>query len=116
MTDAGGGGATLKPWKKAAPTDPAFMYDRPSWSVPNTTWDFETSVICKAGADAGKVYATVTWGFSVDAARKIVEKERVVTNKPTAGFSSAVDRWNTQAAGPEADRNAPGQQTLPALK
>ncbi|HEY6889658.1 MAG TPA: hypothetical protein VI300_17805, partial [Solirubrobacter sp.] len=35
MTDAGGGGATLKPWKKAAPTDPAFMYDRPSWSVPN---------------------------------------------------------------------------------
>jgi hypothetical protein len=110
------GWSTLKPWKKAAPADAAFMMDRPSWSVPNTTWDFETSVICRSGADAGKVYATVTWGFSVDAARKIVEKERVVTNKPTAGFSSAVDRWNTQAAGPEADRNAPGQQSLPALK
>jgi hypothetical protein len=116
MTDTGGGGSTLKPWKKSAPADAAFMMDRPSWSVPNTTWDFETSVICRSGADAGKVYATVTWGFSVDAARKIVEKERVVTNKPTAGFSSAVDRWNTQAAGPEADRNAPGQQSLPALK
>ena len=92
------------------------MMDRPSWSVPNTSWEFETSVVCRAGTDAGKVYATVTWGFSVDADLKIVELGRVVTNKQSAEFTKAVDQWNTQAAGPEADRNAPGQKSLPALK
>jgi hypothetical protein len=116
MTDAGGGGATLTAWKKTDPTKPAFMMDRPSWSVENSTWEFETAVVCRAGTDVGKVYATVTWGFSVDSAGKIVEKDQVVTNKPSAGFTEAVNKWNAQAAGPEADRNAPGQQALPALK
>jgi hypothetical protein len=116
MTDAGGGGATLRPWKKTDPTKPAFMMDRPSWSVPNTTWEFEASVVCRAGTDVGKVYATVTWGFSVDADLKIVEKNRVVTNKQSEEFTKAVEKWNAQAAGAEADRNAPGQKSLPALK
>ena len=116
MTDAGGGGATLRTWTKGDPTKPAFMMDRPSWITENTTWAFETSVVCRAGTDVGKVYATVTWGFKVDDDLKITEFDRVVTNKQTTEFSEGVGRWNTQAAGPEADRNAPGQKSLPALK
>lgn len=116
MTDAGGGGSTLRAWKKDDPTKPAFMMDRPSWNVGNTTWPFETSVVCRTGTDAGKVYATVTWGFRVGADLKIVESARVVTNKQSEGFTDAVAKWNAQAAGPEADRNAPGQKSLPALK
>ena len=33
MTDAGGGGSTLRTWTKADPTKPAFLMDRPSWNV-----------------------------------------------------------------------------------
>ena len=116
MTDAGGGGSTLRTWTKADPTKPAFLMDRPSWSVGGTTWAFETAVVCRTGTDAGKVYANVTWGFTVDADLKVTEMNRVVTNKQSAEFTKAVDKWNTQAAGPEADRNAPGQKSLPALK
>ena len=58
----------------------------------------------------------VTWGFTVDADLKLNELARVVTNKQTDEAKTAVGNWNTQASGPTADRNAPGQKSLPALK
>lgn len=116
MTDAGGGGGTLTPWKKAAPATPASMGDTPSADIPNTTWEFETMAVCRSGTDVGKVYAVVTWGFRVDAALKLTESGIRITNKQTEEATTTVGKWNDQAAGPEADRNAPGQKTLPTLK
>lgn len=70
----------------------------------------------KTGNDLGKVYAIVQWGFKVDGRQKITPTAPVVTNKPTREFAFAVTLWNAQAAGPAADRNAPNQQPLPALR
>jgi hypothetical protein len=115
MMDNGTGSGTLTVWKKSAPATPATMRDRASWHQPNTTWQFETVVVCRSGADAGKVYAAVTWGFTVDAELKLTEQARTVTNKQSTEATTAVRKWNDQATGSEIDRNAPGQVPLPAL-
>ena len=70
---------------------------------------------CAARApDAGKVYAIVTWGLTVDANLVVTPKKREIWNKPTEEFGARRRPWNKQAKGPAADRNAPSQQTLPA--
>ena len=107
---------TVTPWKKADPTKPAWMSDTPGARIADATWAFETAVVCRSGTDAGTVYATVTWGFTVDSDLKVTALPTKVFNKPTKEFGSAVQKWNDQAAGPEADRNAPGQKSPPALK
>ena len=91
------------------------MQDRSSWNQPNTTWQFETMVVCRCGADAGTVYAVLTWGFTVDADLTLTEHAQTVTNKQSPEATAAVGTWNDQAAGSTADRNAPGQMSLPAL-
>ncbi|MGH3788450.1 MAG: hypothetical protein ACRDRG_18320 [Pseudonocardiaceae bacterium] len=116
MMDNGMGSGTLTVWKRSTTATPAKMHDRASWNQPNTTWQFEAMVVCRSGADAGKVYAVVTWGFSVDGDLKLTEHQRSVTNKPSMEATTAVGKWNDQAAGPEADRNARDQVLLPALK
>ncbi|MFN2479694.1 MAG: hypothetical protein ABR615_11075 [Pseudonocardiaceae bacterium] len=115
MKDDGTGSAQLSAWKKSAPAAPATMQDRSSWNQPDTTWQFETMVVCRSGADAGKVYGVVTWGFTVDADLKLAEQAPVVTNKQSPEATTAVDNWNDQAAGSAFDRNAAGQMSLPAL-
>jgi hypothetical protein len=114
--DNGMGSGTLTVWKKSAPATPATMRDRASWNQPNTTWQFETMVVCRSGADTGKVYAVVTWGFTVDADLKLTEQARTVTNKQSAEATAAVGKWNAHVAGSAVDRNAPSQIALPALK
>ncbi len=116
MMDNGMGSGALTVWKKSAPATPATMQDRASWNQPNTTWQFETMVVCRSGADVGKVYAVVTWGFTVDADLKLTEHARTVTNKQSTEATKAVGKWNDQAAGSAVDRNAPDQMSLPALK
>ncbi|MDQ3761357.1 MAG: hypothetical protein M3460_06550 [Actinomycetota bacterium] len=116
MKDDGTGSSMLTAWKKSAPATPATMQDRASWNQPNTTWQFETMVVCRSGTDIGKVYVVVTWGFSVDAELKLTEQARTVTNKQSTEATTAVGKWNDQAAGSAFDRNAPGQMLLPALK
>ncbi|HEV7450410.1 MAG TPA: hypothetical protein VGO16_03285 [Pseudonocardiaceae bacterium] len=114
--DNGMGSGALTVWKKSAPATPAKMRDRASWNQPNTTWQFETMVVCRSGTDAGKVYAVVTWGFTVDGDLKLTEQAPTVTNKQSTEATTAVGNWNDQAAGAAVDRNAPGQMSLPALK
>ncbi|HKR52459.1 MAG TPA: hypothetical protein VJT72_23360 [Pseudonocardiaceae bacterium] len=114
--DNGTGSGTLTVWKKSAPATPARMRDRASWNQPNTTWQFETMVVCRSGADAGTVYAAVTWGFTVDADLTLTEHARTVTNKQSTEATAAVDKWNDQATGSAVHRNAPGQLPLPALR
>ncbi len=115
MKDDGTGSTQLTAWKKSAAATPATMSDCSSWNQPNTTWQFETMVVCRSGADAGKVYVVVTWGFTVDADLKLIEQSRTVTNKQSTEATTAVGRWNDQAAGSAFDRNAQGQVALPAL-
>jgi hypothetical protein len=112
MNDNETGGATLRPWVKGG-ADPAWTRDTPSAVDPGEDWHFETAVVCRKGADAGKVYAVITWGFTIDADLKVTPKPHTIWNKPTDEFDKAVEAWNTQTAGPEADRNAPGQKPLP---
>ncbi|MGH3778479.1 MAG: hypothetical protein ACRDRR_22510 [Pseudonocardiaceae bacterium] len=116
MMDNGTGSGTLTVWKKSAPATPANMRDRASWNQPNTTWQFEAMVVCRSGADTGKVYAVVTWGFTVDADLKLTEQARVVTNKQSTEATAAVGKWNNQAAGSAVHRNAAGQVPLPTLR
>ncbi|MGH3615389.1 MAG: hypothetical protein ACRDRK_22885 [Pseudonocardia sp.] len=54
--------------------------------------------------------------FTVDADLKLTEQARAVTNKQSTEATTAVGKWNDQAAGSVVDRNAPGQMSLPALK
>ena len=116
MMHNGMGSGTLTVWKKSAPDTPATMRDRASWNQPHTTWQFETMVVCRSGTDIGKVYAVVTWGFTVDADLKLTELPQTVTNKQSTEATTAVGKWNDQAAGSTVDRNAPDQISLPALK
>ncbi|MGH3801833.1 MAG: hypothetical protein ACRDTD_17210 [Pseudonocardiaceae bacterium] len=115
MKDDGTGSSQLTAWKKSAPATPAKMQDRASGNHPNTTWQFETMVVCRAGTDIGKVYVVVTWGFSVGADLKLTEQSPTVTNKQNTEATTAVNKWNDQAAGSAFDRNTPGQMSLPAL-
>lgn len=115
MKDDGTGSAELTAWMKSAPATPATMRDRSSWNQPNTTWQFETMVVCRSGADAGKVYAVATWGFTVNTDLRLTGQPTTVTNKQSTEATIAVRNWNVQAAGSAFDRNAPGQMPLPAL-
>ncbi|MGH3874484.1 MAG: hypothetical protein ACRDSR_23775 [Pseudonocardiaceae bacterium] len=115
MMDNGTGSGALTVWSKSAPATPATMRDRASWIQPDTTWQFETMVVCRCGADVGTVYAVVTWGFTVDADLTLTEQPPMVTNKQSTEATAAVRKWNDQAAGPAANRNAPDQIPLPTL-
>ena len=127
--DAGVGGApggNVHPWKRSAPKEAGWLKDRPQWNVPNSTWAFETAAVCKTpspdtatkkGDPAGTVYATITWGFTVDDKLKVHPLPIVEFNKPTKDLIAAVKQWNTQAGlADDADKNSPTQQLLPELK
>jgi hypothetical protein len=116
MGDDEDGGVTMKPWTKGGDRASAWMRDTPKSTTGATDYTFETAVVCRKGPDAGKVYAIVTWGLTVDSDLVVTPKKREIWNKPSDEFGAAVDMWNKQAKGPAADRNAPNQQTLPALK
>jgi hypothetical protein len=114
MTDEGGSKAKkMRLWQKSDWDEPAWMQDTPSTPTGNKEYHFETAIVCRKGFNAGKVYATVQWGFEVDSQLVITPYEHDVFHKETAGFREAVDAWNAQAAGPEGKRNADNQQRLP---
>jgi hypothetical protein len=97
----------LRPWQ-AGSTSPAWMSDTPSRSVPNVSFDFETAAICRQGTDQGMVYATVQWGFTIDANMKVIPKDVKYFNKESNDFDLAVAFWNA-----EASRTGSNEQPLP---
>jgi hypothetical protein len=114
MTDEGGSRAKkMRLWQKSDWDEPAWMEDTPSTAKGNKEYHFETAIVCRKGFNAGKVYATVQWGFEIDNDLVITPYEHEIFHKETAGFREAVDAWNAQAAGPEEKRNADNQQRLP---
>jgi hypothetical protein len=113
MTDAGGGGKTLKVWQKSDWDEPAWMRDIPSRTRGNIQFQAETAIVCRKGFHAGKVYATVHWGFEIDKNLVVSPYETEVFNKESEAFRDAVDAWNAQAAGPVGSRSSPNQHPLP---
>jgi hypothetical protein len=105
-----------RPCVRGGEWDSAVMRDDPTGHHPDVEYSFETSVTCRKGADAGKVYAVVTWGFKVDHALKVTDKGFTIFNKPSRRFGAAIDAWNAQASGPMQRRNTPNQQLLPTLR
>lgn len=97
----------LRPWTPGS-TQPAYVNDTPSRSVPNVDFHYETAAICRSGPDAGTVYATVRWGFTIDANMKIVPREPVYFNKESPEFDLSVAFWNAEASSPGST-----QQPLP---
>lgn len=87
----------LRQWQ-AGSKSPAWMSDTPSRSVPNVRFSFETAAICRQGPDAGKVYATVQWGFTIDGAMKVVPDDVKYFNKESGDFDLAVAFWNAEAS------------------
>jgi hypothetical protein len=115
QTDAQPGPYTTQ-WSPDHPDSFATYHDRPSAQIPSTDWSFETAVVAKGGADTGVIYASCSWGFSVDENCVLTPKAHKTEDKPSAAFGAAVAKWNQQAAGPVAERNAPGQEALPAVR
>jgi hypothetical protein len=105
--NAGQPSKNRRPWH-TGDTAPAWMSDTPSRSVPNVTFDFETAAVCRQGKDQGTVYATVQWGFTIDANMKVIPKDIKYFNKESHEFDLAVIFWNTEAA-----RTGSTQQPLP---
>lgn len=103
---------TIQPGSSPKPLTDARLSDTPGWNVPNLQWDFETCAICKTGTQNNLIYGSLTWGFDVDAANKLTKHRPVEYKRPTAEFLQAVVKWNVQATGPAANRNAPNQQKL----
>jgi hypothetical protein len=89
----------LRPWTPGA-TQPAYMSDTPSRTVPNVAFDFETAAVCRQGPDAGMVYATVRWGFTIDANMQVIPKEPTYFNKESGDFDLAVAFWNAESSQP----------------
>jgi hypothetical protein len=115
QTDAQPGPFTTQ-WSPDHPDAFATYHDRPSAQIPSTDWSFETAVVAKAGADTGVIYASCSWGFTVDENSVLTPKPSKIEDKPSGAFGAAVAKWNQQAAGPVEQRNAPGQQALPAVR
>jgi hypothetical protein len=114
MSDEGGNtNKKLHLWQKSDWDESAWMKDVPSRSKGNVQFQAETAIVCRKGFYAGKVLATVHWGFEIDKSLVVTPYETEVYNKETEAFRDAVDAWNTQAAGPEGKRNSPTQQPLP---
>jgi hypothetical protein len=97
----------LRPWTPGS-TQPAWMNDTPRRDEPNVDFNYETSAICRQGPDAGMVYATVQWGFTIDANLKIIPKEPVYFNKESSDFDLSVAFWNAESSQPGS-----AQQPLP---
>jgi hypothetical protein len=109
-------GPHVTEWAKEAPGGFATYHDRPSAQLPSTDWSFETAVVGKGGADDGVIYSSCAWGFVVDANCVLTPKATKISDKPSRSFGAAAEKWNEQQAGPQEQRNAPGQERLPSLR
>jgi hypothetical protein len=73
---------------------PATLSDTPAWSHENF-FKAESVVICRSGADAGKVYGACTWGYSATSAGVVTMMPRSVHPEPSDSFTEAKAAWNS---------------------
>ena len=114
VVDASGAftSGNIRPGSAPKPLTPAKLYDRPSWSMANTEWKFETYAISKSGTQANQLYGGLKWGFDVDKDCKLTSHTPTHLDKATASFNKSVKAWNDQAGGDASKRNHADQQTL----
>jgi|GEM_PF-5542529 len=103
---------TVTPGSAPTPHAAASMTDTPGWDTPGVSFDFETCAICRTGTQVNQVYGCLTWGFAVDASLRLTSHPTAESLGPSAEFDAAIRRWNRQAGGPAARRNAPRQRRL----
>ncbi len=108
-------GSTMSPGSAPTPFKKATLKDKPSWSVPNSKWTFETVAVAKSGVQANTQYGALTWGFDVDANNKLSSHPIRTSDSGSASFQQSVDAWNDQATGPADERNHPAQETVGPL-
>jgi hypothetical protein len=106
----------VEPGSSPKPLKNAVTRDWPGWNVPNLKWSFTSAAVARQGTDAGMVYGAVNWGFDVDASNKVTAHKASLVDVPDSVWKGAVEAWNKQAKGPEADRAAKDQEALPAFK
>jgi hypothetical protein len=106
----------VAPGKCPVDYKPATTNDAPGWNQPNLKFWLETAAAAKAGKDAGKIYGSLSWGFDVDSKNKLKSHTPTFNTKVGSSFNEAVDAWNKQAAGPQADRQTPDQEKLGPFK
>jgi len=56
------------------------------------------------------VYATVQWGFTIDANMQVIPKNTIYFNKESSEFDLAVAFWNA-----ESDQSGSTQKHLPGI-
>jgi hypothetical protein len=81
-------------------TVPAVLRDIPETIAENrltySKWEFETCAICKEGANIGRVYGCIKWGFTITNG-KVANLTPTASDLPSDEFLFAVKKWNEQA-------------------
>jgi hypothetical protein len=93
-----------KPADAAKKTHPAGMWDKPrSAKRKGDSTTFETTALAVDGADKGKYYGSVAWGFKfegTDAAPTVTKSDITLASKgtPTVNFIAPAKLWNAGKA------------------
>jgi Domain of unknown function (DUF4157) len=101
---------------RCPPPKAAIMRDTPEGVALNIVESFEAAAVAKSGADAGKIYGAVTWGFDADGSGHLTAHPPALKGGGvSSSFKDAVKKWNDQAAGKASMKEHPDQEPLPAL-
>jgi hypothetical protein len=102
----------ISPGSAPVPLKKAELSDTPRGFSDCLEWKFETVAICKRGEQRGEVYGAFTWGFDVDANKKLTSHKPKASSKDSRDFRDALFMWDVQAQGPAAKRNHPDQERI----
>lgn len=91
-------------------TKSAKLYDAPNGTVGDGGMHFEVTAVGLEGADKGRFFGSVKWGYSVAAGKVTLDNFEVASlGTPSQEFTDAGGRWNTAHA---SKANKQGQQEL----
>jgi hypothetical protein len=91
-------------------TKSAKLYDAPNGTVGDGGMHFEVTAVGLEGADKGRFFGSVKWGYSVAGGNVTLDNFEVASlGTPSQEFTDAGTRWNTAHA---SKANKQGQQEL----
>lgn len=97
-SETGGRSPTTPGQSQKGNQSPAQAFDIPTApGVKNQNWRAETCAVCKSGQEAGVVYGCINWGYDMDGNGNMTDGPVSVTEKPSASFNAAVDKFNGQS-------------------
>lgn len=91
----------------ANPVQPAIMTDTPnSPDKVALVYSYQAYAICKTGRQAGLIYGTLLWDFTVDTSGQVtIPNARLAP--PTRDLGPAVDLWNRETPAPGDPKHQP---------